>query len=70
MVLRSSTNKTDNLTYESIHDNYTCEKYRFANSHQSLLIWIFYIARKDCHLYIKCFEIPGLILVSNLMDYV
>ena len=31
----SGTDKTDNLTCEIIHDNFTCENYRFSNNHQS-----------------------------------
>ena len=34
----SDADKTDNLIYEIIYDNFTCENYRFSNSHHSLLM--------------------------------
>ena len=41
----SSTDKTDNLTCEIIHDNFTCENYRFSNNtHHSF--WTFYVGGK------------------------
>ena len=42
-VIRNlGTDKTDNLTCESIYDNFTCENYRFSNNHQSQLLDILY----------------------------
>ena len=31
----SDTDTTDNLTYEIVYDDFTCENYRFSNDYQS-----------------------------------
>ena len=49
----SGTDKTYNLTCEIIiYDNFTCENYRFSNSHQSELLDMLYWW-KTCSLYNK-----------------
>ena len=45
----SSTDKSDNLTCEIIHDNLTCENYRFSNIAFLYKLSLF----KDCPLYNK-----------------
>ena len=35
-IRTSGTDRTDNLTCETIYDNFTCENYRFSNNHVTL----------------------------------